>query len=76
MANEFVLTAHDKAQGLWLRLSNHLNDRLEECRRRNDGPLTEIETARLRGEIKCLKYIIALGESRPFLTGESEQPLS
>ena len=52
---DFQLTEHDKAQGLWLRLRAHLEDRLADARRRNDAALTEAETAMLRGEIRCLK---------------------
>ena len=31
---DFQLTEHDKAQGLWLRLRAHLEDRLADARRR------------------------------------------
>jgi hypothetical protein len=66
---DFDLSEHDKAQGLWLRLRAHLEDRLAAARVRNDGALSESETAMLRGEIKTLKRIIALGDDRPDLTG-------
>ena len=69
---DFELTEHDKVQGLWLRLRAHLEDRLAAARVRNDGALFESETASLRGEIKTLKRIIALGDDRP-MTGD-EQP--
>jgi hypothetical protein len=71
--NDFELTAHDKAQGLWLRLKAHFEDRLADARKRNDGQLSEAETASLRGEIRVLKRLIALGDDRP-MTGD-EQPL-
>jgi len=70
---DFQLTEHDKAQGLWLRLKVYLEDRLADARRRNDQALTETETALLRGEIRCLKKILALNESRP-MTGDDEPP--
>lgn len=72
--SDFQLSEHDKAQGLWLRLKAHLEDRLALARIRNDTLLTEYETALLRGEIKCLKRIISLGDDRPVLTGIGEQP--
>lgn len=72
--NDFTLSEHDKASGLWLRLRAHLEDRLMLARTRNDTPLPECETALLRGEIKCLKRIISLGDDRPVLTGIGEQP--
>lgn len=71
MDDPFTLTEHDKAQGLWRRLEAHLEDRLADARKRNDAALTEPETASLRGEIRCLKRIIALGDDRP-MTGDEE----
>ena len=71
----FALTAHDKASSLWLRLREHLTERLDDARRRNDSEtLTEQETAALRGRIKCLKALVALGDDRPIVTGEDETP--
>ena len=67
---DFELTEHDKVQGLWLRLRAHLDDRLAAARLRNDGALSEYQTASLRGEIKTLKHIIALGDDRPDMTGD------
>jgi hypothetical protein len=71
---DFELTQHDKAQGLWLRLCAHFEGRLAEARMRNDKPLSKLETASLRGEIRCLKALIRLGEDRPMTTDEDEQP--
>lgn len=70
---DFLLSDTDKAQGLWVRLRAHLEGRLAAARVRNDKPLTEPETALLRGEIKTLKHIIALGDDRPqIVTGDEE----
>lgn len=69
---DFQLTEHDKAQGLWLRLKEHLEARLALARIRNDTLLGEYETALLRGEIKCLKGLLALGNDRPVLAGEDQ----
>jgi hypothetical protein len=75
MASDFALTAHDKAQGLWLRFKDHLMARLDDARKRNDLFMSEYETASIRGEIKCLKRIIALGDDRPVIsTGEEDSP--
>jgi hypothetical protein len=71
---EFTLTEPDKAQGLWLRLREHLADRLADARKRNDGPLDPHETASLRGEIRTLKRIIALGDDRPVIPTDDDQP--
>lgn len=70
----FTLITSDKASGLWLRLLAHLQSRLADARARNDKPLTELETAALRGEIKCLKSLIALGNDRPLVTGDDDTP--
>ena len=72
---DFQLSDHEKTQGIWLRLRDHLTTRLADARKRNDAPLTADETAALRGEIKTLKAIIRLGDDRPvMLTGAEEQP--
>jgi len=71
---DFRLTPDDKATGLWVRLRAHLEDRLSRARARNDTLLPEYETALLRGEIKCLKYLLAMSDSRPIVTGEDDAP--
>lgn len=70
----FALTDYDKVSSLWLRLKDHLLDRLAAARLRNDEPRTEQETATLRGEIRIIKRLLALGDDRP-MTGEDDQPL-
>jgi hypothetical protein len=70
----FALTDRDKASDVWLRLRAHLTDRLADARLRNDQVLSEPETAMLRGEIRCLKRLLALGDDRPVLTGDDEAP--
>lgn len=68
----FQLTDSDKAQPLWHRLKTYLEQRLDTARKRNDAPLTEAETATLRGEIRCLRQLIMLGDDRP-MTGEDDE---
>ena len=71
--SDFTLSESDKAQNLWLRLKDHFVDRLAYARTRNDNPLlSEQDTAALRGEIKTLKGLIALGDDRPIVTGNEE----
>ena len=72
--NDFALSDHDRSSGLWVRLKAHLEARLQDARRKNDGPLNEYDTATLRGEIKTLRHLIGLGDSRPLLTGDDDQP--
>lgn len=66
----FSLTQGDKAQGLWLRLKGHMQEQLAQARQRNDAAMSESDTASLRGEIRCLKRIIALGDDRPLTGGD------
>ena len=63
--SDFALTDGERHHPLWTRLSAHLTERLRDLRGRNDGPLNELETATLRGQINCLKGIIALGDDPP-----------
>lgn len=65
----FDLTDGEKMHPLWLRLKAHLEKQLQSLRERNDRPQAELETATLRGHIKCLRVILALGDDRP-QTGE------
>lgn len=72
--NDFQLSDYDKSQGLWLRLREHLIERLAMARVKNDAVMSDYETALLRGEIKCLKRLIALGDDRPIVTGDDQPP--
>ena len=57
----FKLDDHERASALWQKLEAHLRERLNMARLKNDGELSEVETARLRGQIFALKSLIALG---------------
>lgn len=69
--DQFELTYQDRKQPLWLKLKAHFEDRLADARRQNDRLHPEYETALLRGEIKCLKALIAMDADRP-MTGQQE----
>lgn len=56
------LDTRDIQSALWVRLRAHLQERMDLCRRKNDGDLDPDETARLRGRIAQLKEILALEE--------------
>ena len=63
---EFRLTEGEKSHPLWLRLKAELQDRLARARMRNDDQtMSAIDTAAQRGNIKCLKSIIALDADIP-----------
>ncbi|MFA6972404.1 MAG: hypothetical protein WC208_13545 [Gallionella sp.] len=57
-----ILTPHELAEPTWLKLKKHYENRLDELRRQNDSEkLGEIETARLRGRIKEIKFFLDIG---------------
>ena len=61
----FELTEGERASALWLRLSAHMEKRRAQLRAKNDDiELSDARTAALRGQIKCLSGLIALGDSR------------
>lgn len=64
---DFTLTEPDKHTPLWIRLKAHLEQRLMDARKRNDGALSEADTASLRGEIKSLRHLIKLGDTRTLI---------
>jgi hypothetical protein len=67
MKAKFALTAMEMRHPLWLKLSAHMKDRLENLRAQNDhaAPLDDaLQTAARRGRITQLKELIALA-SKP-----------
>lgn len=71
MPEPFALTDGDKLGGTWLRLVEHLKEELRVARSKNDDDkqqLTDLETANLRGQIRTLKRMIALGDTLPVIT--------
>jgi hypothetical protein len=64
---DFQLSPSDKASSLWRRLKAHLDDRLARLRIQNDNPQAD-GGASIRGEIRAVKSLIALGEDRPVIT--------
>ena len=65
-----TLEPHEIQSALWVKLKTELEARIELQRKRNDGDLNEIETARLRGIIFAYKNLLALAEPpTPVTTG-------
>lgn len=62
---EFKLSPGERSTALWMRLKGELDRRLQKARERNDGSLPPDQTAHLRGEISCLKRLLALGQDEP-----------
>lgn len=65
------LTEQEKQSPLWVKIKSYLEERIQGHRTANDGVLSELETARLRGRIAELKVIIAAEQSPASLDGES-----
>ena len=58
-----VLKLEDFRTQTWKRLSQHLEERIEDLRKLNDSPSYGVEqTALIRGGIRELKQILALAE--------------
>jgi len=60
------LTTDEIRSQTWVRLEELLTGELGRLRSMNDDPsLTDIQTATLRGRIKQLKLILAMGDETP-----------
>lgn len=58
------LRAEDLRSDTWRRLTQHLQDRLQELRESNDSPSCDADkTALIRGQIKAVKEILDLAAS-------------
>lgn len=55
----------------WPDIEAWAQERLALARGRNDGDLSEIDTAKLRGRIATLKELIALPEQKKLLEAQS-----
>ncbi len=63
----FRLTAVEIASSTWARLKQHMEEERQRLRIRNDGDLTETETARVRGAIRQLTVLLDLEKPPPDL---------
>ncbi len=63
----FALTADERHNQLWLKLAGYMKVRLDDLRRKNDNALSEFDTATVRGSIRCMKELIALGDDPPVM---------
>ncbi len=60
-----VLTQADKQSSLWLKLAEHMKERIGDLQRKLEGPLTPDETANHRGRIAELRALLALEKDPP-----------
>jgi hypothetical protein len=56
------LTYEERHSALWVKLAEHLEARLDLLRAKNDNPIPAEETSRLRGQIREVKSLLALGQ--------------
>lgn len=56
------LAPHEAQTAVWLKVCEHIDERIAQLREKNDGRLDLIETTELRGRIAQLKELRALGE--------------
>ena len=59
----------------WTDIEAWAKDKLATARNQNDGELSEIETAKLRGRIATLKELIALPNTQKVLEAQSKSVL-
>jgi hypothetical protein len=67
MSERIEITDSDKLNPLWPKMLSLFEQRIEKLRRDNDGDRTEIETAKLRGRIAELRYLVALNAEKPVI---------
>lgn len=66
----FALTQADRQSQVWLKLAEHLEQKLKNLRGKNDGEdLDQIQTAHIRGQIKLAKGLLDLGKDEPPFDG-------
>jgi len=69
MENTFTLSEGERRHPLWIKLQSHFEKQVSNLHGKLEGTeLTEQATAVIRGRIKCLKALIALGQDPP-MTG-------
>jgi hypothetical protein len=60
-----MISEGDRLHPIWMRLTTHLETRIALLRIKNEGDVSETQTARIRGGIAELKAILALGIPPP-----------
>ena len=68
----FALTPGDLISPTWTRLRKHMEARLQSLRAKNDNDLDPIATAKLRGEVKALKNLLALSTTDQAMVADDE----
>lgn len=64
------LEENELMSSTWIKLEEHMKNRLSVLRGQNDGDLNEMQTARLRGRIAELKSLLGLSEDPAIVQDE------
>lgn len=70
--SEEILTKIERGSSVWQKIEKRLKEELESLRRKNDGNLPEIATARLRGQIAAVKDLLSIGTDKPTMPKEDQ----
>ncbi len=68
-----LLLQHEIQSSAWQKVSEHIGTRISALRIKNDGELSDLETATLRGQIRELKNLLAQVAPPPVLTTEDDE---
>ena len=56
-----ILDLNDRQSPTWAKIRAHFTERLQDHRIKNDGQLSDSDTAKLRGRIAEAQYVLSLG---------------
>lgn len=65
MTTPFALTEAERNSPLWIRLTEHIEVKLQKLRLKNDQDADERTTAATRGEIRAYVGLLKLNKERP-----------
>lgn len=66
----FRLDETEANSELWMKLKEHMEQKLASLRLQNDVSKPPEQTERLRGEIKAYKYLLALDKPAPVMVAD------
>lgn len=67
------LTPHEAQSAVWKKVKEVLNERLDKHRASNDKNLDEVSTAKLRGQIAEIKFLLDLDKPNPAPTKDADE---
>lgn len=71
LATKFNLSEQERNSALWQKLKMHLAERLQAHRSANDRELSQDQTAKLRGQIREVKYLLDLEHPGPAIVEDA-----